>query len=871
MSHGTASTLILNPAGKTAITFNLTAATAAITTYSYIVDLGRVDLGEEDRWQWAYEQNRLGGRVVGSEGELVPVRVYVIIKAATSDYRKEAYRVLQEAVMNRRGGTLQYRPENAGAGVLDTYYHYVASAPPRIVDEPSNRWDAASVGGLYTLQVELELQTQPLATSDTANPATVIAAQVIDNWENGSTLSNRITVAKTALQGSFPALVRLIMEPWSNQDLGRVVLFRRGSEDGTLANLVSLYEAYYAAEIAPSIAWTVAATTIYPRDGQTCSPTAEGNGAAYGLRFTLSNPVDHNGRFAVFGLGYDDAAAKETWTHQVKLVAGNVSQAGAASYFATQLHTWGLIYAGEFELPITDLSDVTAGYDAGPYLEWYSVRHSGASEFTLQALVLVWVSDALGAEGAGTALDVVCDDEGGVDSPERVLVENFTKYGRILERGYTLVQDGDIKRVLKTAPRGDFVELDPAQDHVLVFVQERASGYTVIDDDFSGYAATGYLPILEMESAEGWTLTGAAHSTTNLVEGAASIILDTTGTATAQSPTLTQDLNADGRFNDPDYIVLAVYIENVSSFTAVQIQFRTGPSDYFYHNILKAAVNTGWNSIAVKKGDFSVQGSPTWATVANVYFTNGIITAQGDVGVDFLRVEKADPDNAALPNPTGATWNFNGKKWGITADVTVDEADKTLATLDSGATLRLALLDADIPLDAEITARVMTKKYAGKAGIAFRMHPDSLIAGNEEGYLACIHTTAASTVSVYAYTSGAIVATYSSAFTAVPDRMYTMGVRIKSKALVGLFDQYDVYAALSSALDYDDSRIFEEANHAITGYDVVGNAEGAGLGSIGTLGRFATFTVKSITDKLYYEDQLRVEGKAVFRTISPFD
>lgn len=871
MSKGTGSTLILRPTGKTAITFNLTTATAGVTTYTYIVDLGRVDFAEEDRYKWAYEQTRLGGRVVGSDLALVPVKFPVIIKAASVDYRKEAYRVLQEALMNRRGGTLQYKPEGSDESVLSTYYHYVSSAPPRVLDAAGNRWDSGKTAdGFYTIQIDIELQTQPLATSDPDNPVEIIASQTVDNWKRTG-LSNQIAVNATALQGSFPALVRLIMEPWSGQNLGRVTMFKRGSEDGTLTNLVSVYEAIAATEIYPSIAWNQAATTIYPTDGRTCSPTEEGNGDTNGLRFTILNPQDCKGRFAVFGLGYDPSGELETWTHQVKLVSGNVSQEGADTYFATELAAWGLIYVGEFELPITELSAVTTGYDAGPYLDWYSTRHSGTSEFTLQALVLVWVSDALGADGDGTALDVVCNDETGVISPERVLIENFTQYGRILERGYVMVNDNDIKRVLKTAPRGDFIELDPAQNHVLVFMQERASGYTVLSDDFESYEATRYLPIVTMETSEDWILTAMGRSTDIIVEGESSLFITTSGEITAKSSPLTQDFNADGRFNDPDYIVLAVYVEDIDVFDYIQLRLCVDDSNYFYHYVFDTDAVTGWNSIAVKKSDFLLEGNPTWATISYVYFYK-YIGASSDIGLDYLRIEKADPDNSAAPNPTGTVWDFNSNMWTITDDVTADNAGNTLACLDSGAALRLALLDATIPQDVEITARVMAKKYnGGKVGLAFRMdYPESLTPGSEQGYLACLLTTS-NTLAVYTYTSGSITATLSSEFDCEPDRMYTIGIRVKTKGYFGLLDQYDVYAALSSALDYDDTLVFDGENHVITGADFTDHVGTVGVVSSGTLGRCDTFTVKSITDKVYYEDQLRVEGKAIFRTISPFD
>lgn len=447
MSNGTNSTLILHPAGRPSLAFNLSGATAGVTTYTHIVDLGRLDFNEEQRWEWIYEQNRSGGRVTGQQAKLVPITLSVIIKAATSDDRKAAYRVLQQAVMNRRGGTLQYQPE--GGSGRATYYHYLASAPPRLLDDPGNRWDAdAGSDGFYKLQVDVELQTQPIATSDPDNPIALFSA-TLGNWRE----SNRLTI--NALAGSLPALLRLLIQPQNGQSLGRVVLFRRSASDGILANLNTVYEAESAEIIYPSVAWTeIADSTRGGAAYRRCLPPEDANGIPQGLKFTIQNPQDCQGRFAVLGVGYDDAPRPGIWTHQVKLTSGNVSQMGAADYYAASTQSWQLVFVGEFELPLTHLSALSGGYESGPYLEWYSTRASGKSEFRLDAVALVWISDALGPEGQGTALDVVCD---GVNSPEKLLVENFLEDGRIAERAYVAASDNDLARVLKTAPRGDFL------------------------------------------------------------------------------------------------------------------------------------------------------------------------------------------------------------------------------------------------------------------------------------------------------------------------------------------------------------------------------------------------------------------------------
>ena len=141
------------------------------------------------------------------------------------------------------------------------------------------------------------------------------------------------------------------------------------------------YEAEDAAVIYPSVAWTEVADAVRG-DGayMRCFPAEDANGIAQGLRFTILNPQDCKGRFAVFGVGYDDADVPGVWTHQVTLRSGNLSQEGASDYYAESTQSWQLIFAGEFELPLTDVADVTSGYDAGPYLEWWATRASGGSD-----------------------------------------------------------------------------------------------------------------------------------------------------------------------------------------------------------------------------------------------------------------------------------------------------------------------------------------------------------------------------------------------------------------------------------------------------------------------------------------------------------
>jgi len=878
MTHGTGSTLILHPKGGTVITFNLSASTVSVTTYTMIVDAGRLDLNEEARYQWVYDQNRTGGRVAGNTVQLVPVTFSVIIKATSSDYRKAAYRVLQQAVMNKRGGTLQYKPEGAVVGTLDTYYHYVASKPPRLLDEPGNRWDSdADADGFYSLQVDVELATQPFATSDPDNPIDLLDGPLaLSNWYTYGVYTNRLSITAglaTVLQGSLPALVRLLITPASGQRLGRVIVFQRSDEDGTLANLVTVYEAEDATTVPPTSAWSEIVDA--DRGGGKyvrCLPNFDANGVAHGLKFTLTHPGDGKGRFAVFGIGYDDGASAGIWTHQVKLYSGNIAQTGDDDYYASLTQSWQVIFAGEFELPLSDLSDLTTGYDVGPYLEWYSTRASGASEFRLDAIVLVWVSDSLGPDGEGTALDVVCDDAddnaltGGVEYPDKLLIENLTGLaGVVTGRAYVAASDNDIARVLNTAPRGDFIELEPGHDHLLVFIQERATG-PLFTDDFENYISVYIKSLDTFDNVSGWTYSNFTLNTAGYVEGTgkAQITFDV---PKLDHKTVDLDLESDDRFTDADFIVLFVDASFVDDFDSFVIAFLSSDISYYYATV--DSIAGGYNFITIKKSDFVEQSSPDLSKIKKLEF---IFYPKDPCGhaitlrLDYLRIEKADPDNANVPNATGDVWNFQPEAgaWTITEDITEDSPGATLACFDVDAGVeKVALLDKNIPNDIRLRARVYDKTFSGTVGVLWRAGEDCLTEGTEDGYALTVGA-GGNHVSVVRYDNGTPTTLYTTGMDIDSGRWYTLGVESKD-------DEHRVYAALSSTLLYDDSKVFEGDYLKKSLTDATYSSGDVGFLSQSTLGRFDDVVIESIEDKVVPADQITVSGQVVFRTIAPFD
>lgn len=866
MPHGTGTTLEINPTGGATLvmqTANTTPGASAI----YIVPLQSLDLHENARWQTIHDQGPPGegGEAVGEYSPLVPVTFQVIIKSPTIAGRVDAYNDLQGALLNRKGGTIKYKPDGVGDSVLDTYYHYVQSSPPRVLDSASNRWDAGTTSdGYYTLVVDVEFMTQPIATSDPDSPVTLAdMADTLENWVDTSPVQdNSVTVDADNLKGSLPALVRIKARPGSGQHLGRLIIFKR--DEGTLANFIGLYEAEDASEIYPGVGWSsVADADRGDGNYMRCLPPEDANGVAQGLRFTLVNPSDHEGRFAVFGVSYDDANATEVWTHQVKVKVGNIIQEGEADYAASMLHYWSLFYAGEFELPPTPLSDVVDTYDAGPYIEWHATRASGTSEFRLDAILLVYVADS---DDQPTALDIICSDETGVSSDEKLLIENFPgNQGVIREIAQVVNQANDrFVRALMTAPCGDFMMLDPAVDAKIVFIQERA-GEVLLDDDFSSYKASRWMPLEDFEDLSEWTLSNDAtqDSTYELEDDNALKLVDPSAGETTAEVDVAWDLEADGRFTNLDFIVFVYHASDTAQANRyLYARFYTGAA---YYQFAFSPGDNGVFSASEEKIGAGQSDFPDWADIDKFglrFFGSRAGDAATYVCLDHLRIEKADPDDAEHPNPTGTQWDFQpvGGLWGITEDIS--GAGATLACFDqSSGDECVAIIDETTTGDIQFRARVMAKRDAGYAGILWRAGDDTLTAGAEDTYAAMLDI-GEDKLLIREYVAGAITEHDNPAFTCAVDTWYVVGVIMKGST-------FKVYATAAPNLS-DDGDVFDESYLLSTVTDSTLASGKCGVISASTLGRFNNAYLVSLQDQMIPADTITVEGQAIFRTIAPF-
>lgn len=877
MPNGSGSTLVIHPDGLSDVTLGLAG------TGTYQVPLQTVDFNEDLRRQIIYDQAPPGegGSAVGWFGPLVPVTFVVVIKADTRASMISAYNTLQSALLNNRGGTIEFKPEDVGDSALSTFYHYVKSSPPRLRrDRSGNRWDASEKSDdKYTLYVDVEMLTQPAATSDPDSPSTLsdLNGVTLDNWvDSGESQDNSVTIQSSNLKGSLPALVRFLVQPAAGQYLGRLIIFRRS--DGTIGNFASVYEAEDSANIYPAVDWTEVADTDRGGDSylrfQPFTDASEDPTTAQGRRFTISNPSDHRGRFAVFGVAYDGADELGVFTHQAKLVCGNVIQEGRDDWQADQLKAWGLLYVGEFELPPVPLSDAETAYDTGPYLDWYTVRDLDGEdpddppEFRLDAILLVFVSDRDVREG--TSLDVDCDDEGGVVNTEKLLVENFPDdFGIIAEIAHVVAaSDSDFKRALSTAPRGDFITLPTDRDSLLVFIQEQASGRTILDDDFSGYGLR-LREVVSFDSDETWTATtgNAGSNTSDRSEGDEAQVLepvyDSPGVYIGEMETEFSeavDLSSDGRFTDDDY--LAVWIEitqgDLADVAGVTVAFEDSSGN---QTVFPFTPDQVAGAYVTKKSAHS-SDSVDWTDITKVVVK--VITTANLMNIlfDFFRIEKADPDDAATSNATGDQWNVQPEDgaWTVTQDVT--GAGRTLACLDVDSGVeKVALIDETTPGDVQFRARVRAMRDAGYVGIVWRAGNDTLTEGTEDCYAALLDISNDDLL-VREYANGSVTQHDNPAFTCAIDTWYVVGVVTEGST-------FKVYATAASNLS-DDDDVFCDDYLLSTVTDSTLSSGKCGVMSVSTLGRFDEAKLVSLQDRVVPADQITVTGQAIYRTIAPF-
>jgi len=487
MGNGDNTTAILHPSEGSDITFDCTVSTTENAGYGYILDVGSLRLKLGDRRSVNYSEGSAndGGEVANNRGKLVDVSFDVVVTGRTRAEMIQLVSALETAVGLPDGGTLEWKPDDLGAGVRSTYFEYLTSEVPQLKARSGNRFDAAPTGTptepRYRVQLEVTLKTQPWAKSDPDTPVTVLTSTTLENADDASR-DNYATVLSTSLVGDKPALTRVTVTPQtSNADIGRVIISRR--TEG-LTNFQAMYRT--ASYLEPTAAWS--APSDANRVGGAyykCTPAQ--NDVDYGLRYTVSNWEDHRGSAAIaviykaFGEHPDD-----DWDIHAAWSIADTPFTGEAKSIQ-ELYCWRVLILSEIDIPETEMSAIG---DLDLYIDIYVTRKDGTGSIGIDAISLVFTDEAvveaspLGDEGASTS--------------HKIVVENL---------------DGELAHIMNTSnsklqyvmnPLGTpgLIKLKPGVNNRLDVLWERA--VAGIEDDFTGYGAY-WQRIGSFETTETWT------------------------------------------------------------------------------------------------------------------------------------------------------------------------------------------------------------------------------------------------------------------------------------------------------------------------------------------------------------------------------
>ncbi|MBE7473114.1 MAG: hypothetical protein DPW09_32000 [Anaerolineae bacterium] len=208
------------------------------------------------------------------------------------------------------------------------------------------------------------------------------------------------------------------------------------------------------------------------------------------------------------------------------------------------------------------------------------------------------------------------------------------------------------------------------------------SGATVQDkfDRYGGYTAVqtdtlSFLLLSDFEN-DSWTINPSdptpvtSYDTVNRVEGRRALQAVLGGSpgsykmfyrnlTTGKYGVSGTDLAAGGRFDDEDFVMLAVHVTSKATLNYIIVEFRmpdaAGGHSYGYTWNASALVE-GWNYLRVKKNQFLTNGTPTWADIAWIRLM-AVGQSPTVVLFDDFRIVKADPDNTNNFNDTGAAWD----------------------------------------------------------------------------------------------------------------------------------------------------------------------------------------------------------------------
>lgn len=849
---GVNSVLILHPKSSilSDVTFDMTVTDGASS--GYVVPVQSVELNEMDRLEIQYvEGSKIdGGRLVNSRGPLVVVKFDVRVADTTRAGMIQKANDLFQVVTDDKGGTLEFKPDGLGAGIGSMFFRYLKSKTPALKQMRSNRWDGPpNSGGIYHIVLTVELMTMPFATSDPDSPTQLVTSQTLDNTDD-ATRTNHVTISGSLIKGTAPALVRVTANPSGTGDaaVGRMIVARRTVG---LDNFQAIYNT--ATFLAPTDVWST--VTDSSRSGGNyyrCTPDA--NGAAYGLRYTISNWEDHKGRAAVLIVARDNSTDEESIEAWAAWSIANTPLTSEIKYMAAT-DEWRILTLAEFDIPETEMSDVE---DLDLYIDVYVRRTAGDGTFDVDFLGLLYTDESI-VDGSTPVGE-------GADSGDDVLIENLTgeEIGHVIDHTSSKLQ-----YILNLVGTPGLLTLLPGQDNRLDVLWERYGGPAFFSDDFADYDDY-WEKISSMEAGETWvfeegTDTGAK---TDYVPEGDQCFGGETEAATGHRLIAYRDGSWDlSGISDYALICCSVFSDDV--YPVIEIRFHTTvDTDYFWDEDTGSSINNAYSEFALRKGYFHSVGSPDWSSITRIEIRISTSTYVGTVRFDDLRASNmADVDDPDLMyDETGGNWLLpveNGyEAWHI---YELDSTEKFLGRLPlhgiggTGVSYGAAVVAQDYGSDVRLSAKVKMRSSGAAASMAYAglFFRCTEYSPGETGYSFTLHPSD-DTVVLQEHTSGVGITTLDSAsFTNEFGSEYYLGVIVQSTSI-------KCFASIVRTDLWDDDNLLIEVT------DSTHTSGRAGVISAECHSRFGDVELESVADLHVPGDQIVLNVWSLFQTIYPF-
>lgn len=184
-------------------------------TTNYIVEPNTIDMNESDRMEVLYSGNRVIGAVENIGFPLVPVRFSIWIVGATQAAAMASARAIRQAFMDEAGGYIEYRPLGLSSSVLTTWYRYLMSVPPHLVDGGVSltkhfmeHFGIVNSNQKYVIRLDCQdVMTYAWPTSDPDTLQAVKTATTLDGVDDGDD-NNSVNILSSAIKGDilFPVI-----------------------------------------------------------------------------------------------------------------------------------------------------------------------------------------------------------------------------------------------------------------------------------------------------------------------------------------------------------------------------------------------------------------------------------------------------------------------------------------------------------------------------------------------------------------------------------------------------------------------------------------------------------------------------------------